>query len=106
MSQFEVIKARIITSVPVKPLCLPDQAQNALDTFKLWSLIVAGAMAVVTLIFVGVGWWFEHKRGDGGAMMKSLLIWIGGAVLVAIAAGVAAAFIPSGSTDCVKTLNG
>lgn len=101
-----MLKAQVITSVPAKPLCMPAAMTNALDTAKLWALIIAGAMAVVALIMIGVGMWFQHSRGDGGAMLGKLGWFIGGAVLVGAAAVIAALFIPSGTTDCVNTLNG
>lgn len=103
MSTFENLKAYIITSVPAKPLCMPDAAITAIDTAKFWSMVIAAGMAVVALIMLGIGMFFSHNRGDGGQMLGKLGWWIGGAVLVAAAAGIAALFIVV-PTDCVKSL--
>jgi hypothetical protein len=106
MSRLEALKAQIILSVPAKPLCLPGQVTTALDTAKFWCMLVGAGLAVVALILVGIGMFFQHRRGDGGEMLKALGWWIGGAVLISAAAGIAAVFIPSGSTDCVNSING
>lgn len=106
MSTFEAIKAEVVLRVPAAPLCLPTQVTTALDTAKFWCTIVAAALAVVGLILIGIGMFFQHRRGDGGEMLKSLGWWIGGAVTVAAAAGIASVFIPSGTANCVNSLNG
>jgi hypothetical protein len=97
------IVTRLITPDP-KPICLPDQVGTAMATAKMWCTIIAAGMAVIALIIIGIGMFFQHRRGDGGETLKSLGWWIGGAVTVAAAAGLAAVFIPSGVVDCVKSL--
>ncbi|MEV7574364.1 TrbC/VirB2 family protein [Pseudarthrobacter sp. NPDC089323] len=106
MSTFESLKAEVIIRVPTLPVCMPNQVTTALDTAKLWCTVVGAGLAVVALIMIGIGMFFQHKRGDAGEMLKSLGWWIGGVVLVSAAAGIAAVFIPSGNTNCVNTLNG
>lgn len=106
MSAFESLKAEVIIRVPAAPLCMPTQVTTALDTAKFWCTIVAAGLAVVALIMIGVGMFFQGRRGDGGEMLKTLGWWILGVVLVAAAAGIAAVFIPAGNTGCVNTLNG
>lgn len=106
MSAFENLKAEVIIRVPAAPLCMPTQVTTALDTAKFWCTVVAAGLAVVALILVGIGMFFQHRRGDGGEMLKALGWWIGGVVLVSAAAGIATVFIPSANTDCVNTLNG
>ncbi|MCA4135472.1 TrbC/VirB2 family protein [Arthrobacter sp. M4] len=106
MSTFESLKAEVIIRVPAAPLCMPTQVTTALDTAKFWCTLIGAGLAVVALIMIGIGMFFQHKRGDGGEMLKGLGWWIGGVVLVAAAAGIAAVFIPSGNTACVNTLNG
>lgn len=73
--------------------CLPQEAMNALDTAKFWTGIVAGSFAVVALILVGIGMFFSGRRGDGGEMLTKLGWWIGGAVLISAATGIASIFI-------------
>lgn len=104
MSTFEAFKAEVIIRVPTKPICLPDQVNTALDTAKFWSMIVAASLAVVALILLGIGMFFQHNRGDGGEMLKKLGWWIFGVTLVGAAAGVASLFINPNTTDCVKAL--
>lgn len=104
MSTFEAIKAEVVLLVPAKPLCMPTQVTTATDTAKLWATIIAASLAVVALILLGIGMFFQHRRGDGGDMLKALGWWIGGVTLVAGAAVIAALFIPSGVADCVQTL--
>lgn len=106
MSTFESLKAEAIIRVPALPLCMPGQVTTALDTAKFWCTVIGAGLAVVALIMIGIGMFFQHKRGDGGEMLKGLGWWIGGVVLVAAAAGIASVFIPSGNTACVNTLNG
>lgn len=86
--------------VHAKAYCLPDAAMNAIDTFKLWAMIVAGAFAVISLIMVGIGLWAQHRRNDGGQIMSQLGIWIFGAVLVTAASAIAGIFIRV-PTDCI-----
>ncbi|MEG2578398.1 MAG: TrbC/VirB2 family protein [Glutamicibacter sp.] len=91
--------------IQAAPICPPDEMTTALDTAKFWLTIIAAGMAVVALILVGIGMFFQHRRGDGGEMLKALGWWIGGVVLVAAAAGIAAVFIPTPDmTNCVKSL--
>lgn len=104
MNKLDILKSEVITRLPAKPLCLPDQMSTALDTGKLWATIIAAGLAVVALIMVGIGMFFQQNRGDGGDMLKKLGFWIAGCVLVAAASGIAAIFIPSGVVDCVKSL--
>lgn len=81
------------TALFTEPYCLPQDAMNALDTAKFWVGIVAGALAVVALILIGIGLFFQGRRGDGGEMLGRLGWWIGGAVLISAAAGLATIFI-------------
>ncbi|AMM22911.1 hypothetical protein AX769_22530 (plasmid) [Frondihabitans sp. PAMC 28766] len=85
--------------------CLPAKAQNALDTAHLWTLIVAGALGVIALILVGVGMFFQQRHGDGGQMLKSMGWWIGGAVLIGAATGIASIFLGSASSNCTQIGN-
>ena len=86
--------------VPMTPYCLPADAQNALDTAKFWTQLVAVALAVVALIMVGIGMFFQHRRGDGGQMLSALGWWIGGVVLIAAASGIVSLFLVV-PTDCI-----
>jgi len=91
--------------IQAAPICPPAELTTALDTAKFWLTIVAAGMAVVALILVGIGMFFQHRRGDGGEMLKALGWWIGGVVLVAAAAGIAAVFIPTpDASTCVPSL--
>lgn len=78
---------------PMAPYCLPDAAQNALDTAKFWTQIIAVALGVVALIMIGIGMFFSSRRGDGGEMIKSLGWWIGGVVLIGAASGIVSIFL-------------
>jgi hypothetical protein len=80
--------------------CLPKAAMDAIDTFKLWAMIVAGCAAVVSLIMVGIGMWMQHRRQDGGQVMGQLAIWIFGAILVTAASAIAGIFVRY-PTDCI-----
>lgn len=86
--------------VPAAPYCLPQQAMNALDTAKFWCGLVALACAVIALIMIGIGLFFQHNRSDGGQMMSSLGKWIFGAVIVTAATGLTSIFIQV-PTDCI-----
>lgn len=92
----------VIHMVPAAAYCLPQDAMNALDTAKLWTTIVAAALSVVALIMIGIGMFFQHSRGDGGQMIRTLGWWIGGAVLVAGASGIATIFVNAASSNCVS----
>lgn len=100
----EVITRLVMTIVPAAPYCLPADATNAMDTAKFWAGIVAGAVAVVAMIMIGLGIFANSSVGghasDGGALMGKLGKWILGAVLVSSAVGLAALFVHV-PTDCV-----
>jgi hypothetical protein len=87
-------------AVVAEAYCLPAKAQNALDTAQLWTLIVAIALGSVSLVMIGIGWWFSSRGHDGGEMFKSLGKWIGGAVLIGGASGIATVFLGSVSSNC------
>ncbi|WHE37831.1 TrbC/VirB2 family protein [Microbacterium sp. BDGP8] len=87
--------------VPMAPYCLPTEAQNALDTARFWVQIAAVALAVIALILVGIGMFFQHSRGDGGQMLSRLGWWIAGVVLVAAASGIVSIFLQV-PTDCIQ----
>lgn len=89
----EVLDTYVSTSLAFEPYCLPADAQNALDTAKFWTQIVAVAMAVIALIMIGIGMFFSSRRGDGGEMLRSLAWWIAGVVLIAAASGIVAIFL-------------
>lgn len=83
--------------------CLPAKAQDALDTAHLWTTIVAISMGVISLILIGIGMLFQHNHRDGGQMLKSMGWWIGGAVLIGAASGIATIFLGSASsTNCTS----
>lgn len=86
----------VMNAVPATAKPLPQAMTDALDTVKMWVLIVAGAMAVIALIMVGIGLMFAHQRQDGGQKLQSLGWWIAGCVIVATAAGLTAVFLPTG----------
>ncbi|GAA1821399.1 TrbC/VirB2 family protein [Agromyces neolithicus] len=86
--------------VPMEPFCLPPDAVNAMDTAKFWVTVIAGAFAVIALVIIGIGMFFQHNRGDGGEMIKKLGWWIAGCILVAAAAGITAIFL-NPPTNCV-----
>ncbi|WP_424937786.1 MULTISPECIES: hypothetical protein [Bacteria] len=92
--------AEIARVVPAAPYCLPQDAMNALDTAKLWCGVAAVALGIVALIMIGIGMFFQHNRGDGGQVLKSLGWWIFGTVLVSAAVGLASIFIRV-PTDCI-----
>jgi hypothetical protein len=83
--------------------CLPSKAQDALDTATLWTRVVAIALGVIALILIGIGMFFSGKRHDGGETLKSLGWWIGGAVLIGAAVGIASIFLGAATGNC-KTL--
>lgn len=95
-----LVAASTQVHVLAEAYCLPDKAQNALDTAVLWTKIVAAVMGTVSLMLIGIGWFFQGNRHDGGAMFKSLGVWIGGAVLIGAAAGIAALFLGSITGSC------
>jgi hypothetical protein len=80
--------------------CMPDSVTNALDTAKLWAKIIAGGLAFVALVMVGIGIMFQSGRHDGGQMLAKLGWWIFGVTLASGAAGMVALFIQI-PTDCV-----
>lgn len=100
-----VIAELVTTLGPVftAPYCLPAEATNALDTAKFWTQTVAVALAVVALIMVGIGMFFQHRRGDGGEMLKALGWWIAGVVLISAAAGIVSIFLTV-PADCVQRI--
>lgn len=86
--------------IPTAAYCLPDEATNALDTARVWTVIIAAGLAVIALILVGIGMFFQHRRGDGGQVLQSLGWWIGGAILISAASGIVAIFLQA-PTDCI-----
>lgn len=97
--------ARIIAGqVSAKALCMPDKVTTTLDTVKMWLYIAAGAAAVAGLLMIGIGLMIDRQHGEGSRVLKHLGFWIGGALLVAAASVIAAAFIPTDAADCVKHL--
>lgn len=95
----EVLDA-VSTTIVAAPYCLPDAAQNALDTAVFWIRLVAVSLGVVALILIGIGMFFSSRRGDGGEMLRSLGWYIGGLVAVSAASGIVTIFLstPSGCT--------
>lgn len=87
-----------------RPYCLPQAATDALDTAQFWAKIVAAALAVVALIFVGIGIYFQSGQHDGGNMMKKLGWWIFGVTIASAAVGIAQIFIHA-PTDCTPVLS-
>ncbi|MDD7930777.1 TrbC/VirB2 family protein [Microbacterium thalli] len=87
--------------VPMAPYCLPGEAQNALDTARFWVQIIAVALAVIALILVGIGMFFQHNRGDGGQILSRLGWWIAGMVAIAAASGIVSIFLQV-PTDCIQ----
>ena len=104
LATLENLGLQVMTSLPTKPLCLPNQVNTVMDTAKFWATLIGGALAVVGLILIGIGMFFQHRRGDGGEVMKSMGWWIGGALILGTAGVIAGIFIPGGQTDCVKSL--
>lgn len=88
---------------PTAAYCLPAEAVNAMDTAKMWALIIAVTFAIVGLILIGIGMFFQHRRGDGGEVLKSLGWWIGGVILVSAAAGITSIFL-NAPTDCIPRI--
>lgn len=86
----------VMNALPAAAKPLPKEMTDALDTIKMWVGIIAGAMAVIALIMVGIGLMFAHQRQDGGQKLQSLGWWIAGCVIVATAAGLTAVFLPTG----------
>jgi len=81
--------------------CLPADVQNAMDTAKFWTTFVAAGLGVIALIMIGIGMFFQNRRGDGGQMLHSLLWWIAGVVLVGAASGIASIFLVA-PTNCIQ----
>jgi len=86
-----------------RPYCMPQAMTDAMDTAKFWTLGVAVVLAVIGLILIGVGMFFQHRRGDGGEMLKSLGWWIGGVITVAAAAAIVGIFL-NPPTDCTPKI--
>lgn len=104
LATLENLGRQVMTSLPTKPLCMPDQVTTVMDTAKFWTTLIGGSLAVVGLILIGIGMFFQHRRGDGGEVMKSMGWWIAGALILGTAGVIAGIFIPSGQTDCAKSL--
>ncbi|ONI65427.1 hypothetical protein ALI44B_00270 [Leifsonia sp. ALI-44-B] len=96
----ELVTSAVDTFVAA-PYCLPVDAQNALDTAKFWTQLVAVAMAVIALIMIGIGMFFSSRRGDGGEMLRSLAWWIAGVVLIGAASGIVSIFLQA-PEGCVQ----
>lgn len=88
------------TRLPMAPYCPPADFVNAMDTARFWVQIAAVALAVIALILLGIGMFFQHRRGDGGEVLKGLGWWIFGVVLVGAAAGITSIFLVT-PTDCI-----
>lgn len=91
-------------TIVAQAYCLPGKAQDALDTATLWTRIVAIALGVIALILIGIGMFFSGRRHDGGETLKSLGWWIGGAVLIGAAVGIASIFLGTVSSSNCKQL--
>lgn len=83
------------TQITAQAYPLPIEVLNVLETMKVWLGIIAGALAVVGLMMIGIGLFFKHRRGDGGEALGALGWWIAGVLLVAGASAIAAVFLPS-----------
>ncbi|WP_256998907.1 hypothetical protein [Clavibacter capsici] len=79
---------------------MPSQAQDGMDTMRLWLMIGAGFAGVVSLVMLGVGLLFQHQHHDGGQMMGKLSRWMLGSILVTAASGIAAVFVGHYSGAC------
>jgi len=88
------------TLVKAQAYCLPQEAMNALDTGKFWTMIIAVAAAVIGLLIIGIGAFIDHQRGEGHAILKKLMIWIIAAAIISAASGIANTFIQV-PTDCI-----
>lgn len=104
MNTFTSLAMTASNKIKAAPLCMPSEVNTALDTAKLWCTIVAAGLAVVALIMVGIGMFFQNRRGDGGEILAKLGWWIFGCVLIAAASGIAAVFIPTDTSGCVDSL--
>ncbi|MCP3425179.1 TrbC/VirB2 family protein [Rothia sp. AR01] len=81
----------------VKPA--PTEFCDAADTFTAWLKGIAGVLAIIGLIVIGITMFFAHQNETGGGPMKKIGYWGGGAALVASAASIAGIFITS-SLNC------
>ncbi|MGK9149521.1 conserved hypothetical protein [Plantibacter sp. T3] len=95
----EVLDA-VSTSIVAAPYCMPEAAQNALDTGVFWMRIVAVSLGVIALIMIGIGMFYSARRGDGGEMLSKLGWFIAGLIVVSAAAGIVSIFLatPTGCT--------
>lgn len=87
--------------VPAEAKPLPQEVYNVLDTLKLWMGIIAGSLAIIALILVGIGMFFARSRGDGGEMLQKLGWWIAGVTLIATASGLVAVFLPAAAPSAM-----
>ena len=86
--------------VVAQAYCLPGQAQDGMDTMKLWLMIAAGFAAGISLVMLGVGLLFQHQHHDGGQMMTKLSRWVLGSIFISAASGIASVFIGHLSGAC------
>jgi hypothetical protein len=86
--------------VVAQAYCLPGQAQDGMDTMKLWLMIAAGFAAGISLVMLGVGLLFQHQHHDGGQMMTKLSRWVLGSIFVSAASGIASVFVGHISGSC------
>lgn len=84
---------------PMAAKCLPQAATDALDTAKLWVWIIAGVLAGIGLIIIGIKATLNARAGHGGSeILAGLGWWIFGVVLIAAATGIVQMFLGAATT--------
>ncbi|WP_434513203.1 hypothetical protein ABUV18_03026 (plasmid) [Clavibacter nebraskensis] len=86
--------------VVAQAYCFPQKMMDAMDTAKLWSIIIAGGLGTIALIAIGVGMFFSGARHDGGELLKKLGYFIAGTSLIGGAAAIVGIFLTVTTAGC------
>ncbi|MFC2302884.1 hypothetical protein C0Z14_06145 [Rothia aeria] len=81
----------------IKPA--PKEMCDGLDTMQAWVTGIAASLGVIGLVIIGAGMFFSHRHESGEGAFKKIGWWIGGAIVVTAAVGIASVFI-AGKLNC------
>lgn len=89
------VLALLLTMTPAHADVIPAPKKlcDGLETAQAWAAGIAAGVGVIGLIIIGVSMMFAHRNETITVPFKQLGFWIGGAVLIAGASAIVAAFI-------------
>lgn len=75
------------------PKPMPHEVTDAIDTVELWTQIIGGSIAGITLLFVGIGGLFAFKHGSGQEFIGKVGRWAAAAMVFGLAGVIAPIFV-------------